>query len=400
MDRKTSREVPTIRSQANTRSTFVILLGFFLLSFLVALALTSGAAVADQEDIQQAKNEAASLRQQVEQTNYELEVAIENLHGARYRLQQTEEALERNTALLASTEEDLAVITERLNTRVESIYRNGQMSLLEALFTATSFTELVNRLDLVQRVSESDAEMLGQVMGYKDKVQDTKDQLAQDQKDQAAYLAEAETYQAQVESALGEWQGLLAGKEAEVEQLIAEEEERQRRLAEERRAAEAAAAAAAAATASAQQQSSSGGGSSGGGGGGSSSGGSTPSDYQTPPSSGSGSSVVDVAYQYLGVPYVWGGESPSGFDCSGLVTYVFRQLGVSLPHYAAAQFGYGQPVSRGDLEPGDVVFFGSSLHHVGIYVGDGNMIHAPYTGAVVRVNSVDRSDYAGARRMI
>lgn len=110
--------------------------------------------------------------------------------------------------------------------------------------------------------------------------------------------------------------------------------------------------------------------------------------------------MVDVAYQYLGVPYVWGGESPSGFDCSGLVTYVFRQLGVSLPHYAAAQFGYGQPVSRGDLEPGDVVFFGSSLHHVGIYVGDGNMIHAPYTGAVVRVNSVDRSDYAGARRMI
>jgi len=356
--------------------------------------------VADQEAIDQARNEAASLRERVEQANYELEVAIESLHGAHYRLQQTEENLEKNTALLASTEEDLSLITERLNTRLESIYRNGQMSLLEALFTATSFSEFVNRLDLVQRVSESDAEMLSQVVGYKDKVQATRDQLAQDKKDQAAYLAEAESYQAQVESELGEWQGLLAGKEAEIEQLIAEEEARQRRLAEERRAAEAAAAAAAAAT---QQQSSSAGGGSGGGGGGSGSssgGGSGSGNYEAPPSSGSGSSVVDVAYQYLGVPYVWGGESPGGFDCSGLVTYVFRQLGVSLPHYAAAQFNCGRPVSRGDLEPGDVVFFGSSIHHVGIYVGGGNMIHAPYTGAVVRVNSVDRSDYAGARRMI
>jgi len=111
--------------------------------------------------------------------------------------------------------------------------------------------------------------------------------------------------------------------------------------------------------------------------------------------------AVAIAMQYLGTPYVWGGASPGGFDCSGLVMYVYGQLGVSLPHNAAMQYGVGVAVPRSALEPGDLVFF-DGLGHVGIYVGNGAFIHAPHTGDVVRVSSLSgyySSAFVGARRV-
>ena len=105
--------------------------------------------------------------------------------------------------------------------------------------------------------------------------------------------------------------------------------------------------------------------------------------------------------KYLGVPYVFGGGTPAGFDCSGLVMYVYAQLGIQLPHFAAAQYGFGVPVSRADLQPGDLVFF-DALGHVGIWIGGGELIDAPHTGAVVSIHSLTGwylSHYVGARRL-
>jgi peptidoglycan DL-endopeptidase CwlO len=112
--------------------------------------------------------------------------------------------------------------------------------------------------------------------------------------------------------------------------------------------------------------------------------------------------VVGIAMRYLGVPYRWGGASPSGFDCSGFIMYVYAQVGVSLPHNAAAQYGVGVPVSKSDLQPGDLVFF-NGLGHNGMYVGGGNFIHSPHTGDVVKISSLSQDWYArtyvGARRI-
>jgi cell wall-associated NlpC family hydrolase len=110
--------------------------------------------------------------------------------------------------------------------------------------------------------------------------------------------------------------------------------------------------------------------------------------------------AATIALRYLGVPYAWGGASPDGFDCSGLVLYVYAQIGVSLPHFAAAQYGAGTPVSRDQLQPGDLVFF-DALNHVGIYIGSGQFVHAPHTGDVVKISSLAEygASYVGARRV-
>lgn len=114
-----------------------------------------------------------------------------------------------------------------------------------------------------------------------------------------------------------------------------------------------------------------------------------------------GERAARLARRYVGVRYSWGGASPGhGFDCSGLVMYVYGKLGVNLPHHAASQYGYGRKVSRWALKPGDLVFF-SGLGHVGLFIGKGRFIDAPHAGTVVRVASLASrsSSFVGARRV-
>ena len=110
--------------------------------------------------------------------------------------------------------------------------------------------------------------------------------------------------------------------------------------------------------------------------------------------------AVQIANHLTGIPYRWGGSSPrAGFDCSGLVQYVYAKVGIHLPHYAAGQYGHGRRVSRGSLRAGDLVFF-SGLGHVGIYAGGGKFIHAPRRGTTVRWSRLSsHGSYYGATRL-
>jgi cell wall-associated NlpC family hydrolase len=114
---------------------------------------------------------------------------------------------------------------------------------------------------------------------------------------------------------------------------------------------------------------------------------------------GKAAQALRLAMGKIGSPYVWGAAGPSSFDCSGLVMWAYRQVGISLPHYTGAQWNAGTHVSRSQLQPGDLVFFYSDLHHMGIYVGNGKMLHAPQTGDVVKIASMSGRPFAGAVRV-
>ncbi|MEK6263954.1 MAG: NlpC/P60 family protein, partial [Clostridium sp.] len=123
---------------------------------------------------------------------------------------------------------------------------------------------------------------------------------------------------------------------------------------------------------------------------------SQPEKTSTPSSSG----VIAYAKTFLGTPYVYGATGPNSFDCSGFVQYVYRHFGVTTGRTTGNQINHGQYVSRSNLQPGDLVFFGSGTpHHVGIYLGNNSYIHAPHTGDVVKISILTRNDYLSARRV-
>jgi len=114
--------------------------------------------------------------------------------------------------------------------------------------------------------------------------------------------------------------------------------------------------------------------------------------------SGGAARAIEEARAQLGKPYVWGGAGPDSFDCSGLTQWAWGKAGVSLSHYTGDQWNEGKRVTRAELIPGDLVFFGDDLYHVGIYLGNGEMIHAPRTGEVIRIEPVWWSSFQGGVR--
>jgi len=123
-----------------------------------------------------------------------------------------------------------------------------------------------------------------------------------------------------------------------------------------------------------------------------------PSVSERPADLDHGQRVVAIAKKHVGAPYRWGGSSPSGFDCSGFVRYVYGQVGVELPHNAAQQYRLGTPVARDQLEPGDLVFFDGD-GHVAMYVGNDSVIHAPTSGDHVRIQRIDHAPIQGYGRV-
>jgi cell wall-associated NlpC family hydrolase len=251
---------------------------------------------------------------------------------------------------------------------------------------AKSISDLVTRIEAVQSVSSQDVAVMNQVVGFKKQVTRHERALVRAHREQTALVRQRAAARDSLAGQLSHQQRLLSSIKNQISQLVAQA--RARALAS---AAAARARYTAAASAAAIQTASTAVGATA----------STPEATVAPPSQFGG--VVGIAMHYLGTPYVWGGASPGGFDCSGLVAYVYSQVGISLPHYTGAQWNVGVPVSRSDLQPGDLVFF-DGLGHVGIYVGGGQFIHAPHTGDVVKISSLSESWYAatyvGARRIL
>ncbi len=352
----------------------------FILVIALALALQAGSGIAVADPISDKRAEAEAARERVAEVDRELEIASEDFNEAYAAHQEVTAEVAATQARLAETRDRIGELEGHLDRRAEQMYRSGPYGLVEVLFEAASFRDFASLWDMLTDISEGDAARIADLKEARRQAERDEERLAAAQAEAKARLDEMAAAKAEVEARLSERKSVLAGLEDEVARLEAEEAERRRREAE---------AAAAAAEQAARARSAP-----------STSRGSSGSGFTAPaPTRAPRSEVVAIAKRYLGAPYRWAASGPDAFDCSGFTMYVFAQVGVSLPHSSRAQIGYGERVSRADLQPGDLVFFGSGrIHHVGIYVGGGQYIHAPHTGAVVRIDPLDRSDYAGACR--
>jgi len=331
-------------------------------------------------DLSSMQAEADRISAEVASINQSAEQAVERFNQANTELENTKRQITENEKALADASAKLIEAQKRLDRRVENIYRQGPMNLIDVVVNTTTFHDFMSRFDLLGRIGEMDRADVQEVQGYKDEVETARTALDQAQQKQEELLNTLAAEKSAVESQLSARQAVLSGVQGEVAQILAQQQ-------------------ASAAQSQANGQT---------GNAGEDTPGQTPAPDPGPaPDSDPGpapepppSGISGIAMQYLGVPYVWGGASPSGFDCSGLVLYVYAQAGIYLPHSAAAQYYSGTPISYSELMPGDLVFFGRPISHVGIYIGGGSMIHAPFEGAVVSITGVGGGgSYSGACRL-
>jgi len=338
------------------------------LSAVLLLAGTQAASASPSIDAKRA--EARQVQSQLMTAQSKLEKQIEAYDAVHQRYVTTKAALHRNRQLLAVARSNLKQSQAQLAASLTSAYKNAGGNSVAYLLASDSFSDLLDHMQVLERTSSSTGDLVKVIDRYQHEVAGREKALAQETSSLHGQVQEMAARKAAIESQIAALHQREANISADIKQMIAAEQRRQD-----------AAAAAAAAAAS-------------GGGGGSIS-------IPAPPSSTLGGQAVAIAMQYLGTPYVWGGASPGGFDCSGFTMYVYAQLGVGLPHNAAAQYSMGTAVPRDALEPGDLVFF-DGLGHVGIYVGGGAFIHSPHTGDVVRISPMSgwySDTYVGARRI-
>lgn len=355
------------------------------ISLIVLLALgtvasPSASLAATTPQIAAKKAQAAAAATKLQSLADDLESKREDYLAVTEALQETRVNVASTQKSLSDTQAKLDAAQSLLSERADAMYRSGSVDILQVLLGTTDFQDFLSRLDILNRISGSDADLVSQVTSARDKVAQTEASLQDREQEQVALRTQSQAAQEAVQAAVSEQTQYVASLNAQVKRLVKQEAAR-----------EAAIAAAEARAARARDS------------------GSSPSPRQGDVGNlgQSHPGAADVAARYIGVPYLWGGESPSGFDCSGLAQYCYAQIGISIPRTSREQFKVGNfiPADRTDLlERGDLVFFGtngdpSRVHHVGIYAGGGTFIEAPYTGADVRYSQLSsRSDYVGGVR--
>jgi cell wall-associated NlpC family hydrolase len=361
-----------------------------VVSLVAACGLTLVPFPASAEPQPATSREAAGL---IAARAHDLEVLTEQFNEARERLRATRAAATRAAAELVAARSDLARARDRVRTVARSAYTGDRLGSLQAMLTSDSPDELLDRVGTLQAIADHNSGVLGSAA-----------QATQDaDRARAAAQEVARRAQVQVDRVAAQQDDLdrqIAVYQVQYDRLHAAEVRASRAAAERRAVQRAAAARAVAARRAANEP--------------------APSTRRpsaskpatrpvtatpAPPppvrgGSGAAGTAVRTAMAQLGDPYVWAAAGPDAFDCSGLVQYAYGAAGIALPHSSRMQSTMGTSVSRSALRPGDLVFFFSPVSHVGIYIGNGQMVHAATSGSPVKIASIDAmGSYHNARRI-
>jgi peptidoglycan DL-endopeptidase CwlO len=304
---------------------------------------------------------SAQAAELVAAKGHELEIVTEEFNEAREALIAQRAAAEAAAATFAQATTDLGTAQQQVRGIARSAYTGEGTGSFRALMTSDSADEFVGRIATLQSIAGHQNAVLEQAA-----VASVAAAQAQASAQQLAAEAQAqfdalEAKQAGLQAQVDEYRAAFAALSAQEQQAAVAAHHGEDRASRAERAPAAPAGPIVANSEAAQV-------------------------------------AVDTAMAQRGKPYIWAASGPGSFDCSGLTAYAYRAAGVSLPHSSRMQAGMGQPVSREDLQPGDLVFFYSPVSHVGIYIGNGQMVHAPTSGDVVKVSPI-MSGFSGARRI-
>jgi cell wall-associated NlpC family hydrolase len=332
-------------------------------AFILCIAALCAAASANATPgtVASKQAQAQQVLAQIQQIDDSLGPAIESYNLANVQLKKIESDQRENRLQLKLTRANLKVAQDSLAARLVSAYTSTQdNSTLSVLLGATSLDDLLNRIEAVNSTSRQDASIVEQVTSFKAAIQEHRAELRKAHSEQQTIVAQKAAQKQRIESQLASRRQLLSSIKGEIARIRAAEEAQQRQLA----------AAARSRLSGVQFPVADGLGVSA----------STPEGSTVAPPNVHGD-VVGIAMRYLGVPYVWGGSTPRGFDCSGFTKYVFAEHGIALPRTSREQSRVGRAVAADfrSLRPGDLMFFaerGEAISHVAIYAGNGEIIHS------------------------
>jgi peptidoglycan DL-endopeptidase CwlO len=312
------------------------------------------------------------LEHDIQMLDYRIEGSMLKLESNEKEIAKAETNIEAAAVQVDEAQQNIEEKKELYDKRMRAMYKSrGSIGYLEMLLKSESFTDLLSRVEAINKIAQFDKKIIGQFETAKQVLEEKKTNLEGEK-------LKLEVIKADNESQLAQMKKDKASQTVLIAKAKAERKNQESKIKEIRDQIELAERNILALRDAAPKY--------------------VPSRGAAPVSN---NSLVIYASNFLGTPYRWGGTTPSGFDCSGFMKYVFAHFGIRLPRTSDSQFGVGQSISRDNLEAGDLVFFGSpgNPHHVGMYVGNNCYIHSPQTGDVVKVSAMTRRDFIGGRRV-